>query len=294
MTRPPTVAEVVATCEETGRLFRAALRSVPRHCAEAVRFAPRWEAVSRRGAGPLLIILEITMADDAEWLSHVRSLRDRSRAFLAVARNVPCQGIAERVAKLNVRDPGRIHVATASTQEQEKKLFERLLLTLGSGQEHERILDAWWEDDTFVAMNPRFKRLHVPLGEIGALAGRPPEDLGDFEIDDDGVFIYWPRLDVHLGWEQFAQLISEADYLRARQQSAEFNKRYGGAIRALRQARGLRQSDVKGLTPRQVGRIERGECRATRSAIAKFASAHGLSSGEYFSAFETRFERTRR
>lgn len=59
-----------------------------------------------------------------------------------------------------------------------------------------------------------------------------------------------------------------------------FNKTYGSASRKLRREKGLRQSDVPGLTARQVGRIESGH-RATRSALQKLAAAHGLSVNEY-------------
>jgi hypothetical protein len=48
-----------------------------------------------------------------------------------------------------------------------------------------------------------------------------------------------------------------------------------------RQKSKLRQSDIKGLTPRQVGRIERGECRATHNALSKLAKAHKMGLSDY-------------
>jgi hypothetical protein len=138
----------------------------------------------------------------------------------------------------------------------------------------ERIFDAWWEDDVLVVLSPRFHRLHAPLKKLVPLKRASREDLDRFEIDEEGAYIYWPSLDVHLGWEQFLQATDEKAYLRARQQSGEFNRRYGAAIRALRERTGLLQTDIKGLTSRQIGRIERGECRATLSALTKLAQAH--------------------
>lgn len=139
------------------------------------------------------------------------------------------------------------------------------------------ILDAWWEGDTLVILSPRFDRLHVPLRELPALACHDTEALKRFEIDEDGAFIYWPDLDVHLGWEQLLQAVDPSAALRDRQASVEFNKRYGAALRAIRVSHGLRQSDISGLTPRQVGRIERGECRATHAALEKMARACRMS-----------------
>jgi transcriptional regulator with XRE-family HTH domain len=59
-----------------------------------------------------------------------------------------------------------------------------------------------------------------------------------------------------------------------------FNQAYGVAIRKLRREKGLRQSDIEGLTARQVGRIEAGQ-RATLSALRKLAQAHGMGVDEY-------------
>ncbi len=84
-------------------------------------------------------------------------------------------------------------------------------------------------------------------------------------IDPDGSFIYWPDLDVHLGWNQFLQAVDPAEFRKAQQRSAEFNARYGAAIRRVREAAGIVQSGVEGLTERQVRRIEYGESRARRS-----------------------------
>jgi len=154
-------------------------------------------------------------------------------------------------------------------------------MSLASDDPWERIIDAWWEEDQLVAINPSFKRVHVPLERLRPLANHPREKLSDFQIDQEGAFIFWPKLDVHLGWDQLVQAVDEQAYLRARQQSADFNKRYGVAIRKLREQSDLRQSDVPGLTPRQVGRIERGECRATHSALTKLAEAHGMDANRY-------------
>src|SRR5437764_1000015 len=73
------------------------------------------------------------------------------------------------------------------------------------------------------------------------------------------------------------QVTDPASALRAMQESQEFNARYGQAIRKLRLASGITQAGIRGLTARQVGRIEKGQCRATSSALKKLAAAHRLA-----------------
>jgi hypothetical protein len=157
-------------------------------------------------------------------------------------------------------------------------------MRLDRADEDNRILDAWWEEAKFVAVSPTaggFRKLRVPVEKLPILQTLSREERDAFEIDEDGTFIYWPSGDIHLGWEQFECAVDEAAHLKARQQAEGFNKAYGAAIQALRKEKGLRQSDVEGLTPRQVGRIESGQCRATLSALRKLAKAHDMSVSEY-------------
>jgi len=176
------------------------------------------------------------------------------------------------------------NVERIDTNKEGEAFVERLLLALDSKDYENRIIDAWWEDDTLVIVSPRkdgFDKLRVPLEKLSVLQNYKKEDLENYEIDEDGIFIYWPNMDIHLSWEQFEQIIDQEAYLKAKQQSEIFNKDYGAAIRNLREKYGLHQSDIKGLTPRQVGRIERGECRATHNALTKFAKAHNMSVSNY-------------
>lgn len=150
--------------------------------------------------------------------------------------------------------------------------------------EDNRILDAWWEETTFVVVSPTaegFRKLRVPIEKLPVLQGLSKGDREAFEIDEDGTFIYWPSGDIHLGWEQFECAVDETAHLKAKQQTEGFNKAYSAAIEALRKKRSLRQSDIEGLTPRQVGRIESGQCRATLSALRKLAKAHNMSVSQY-------------
>ena len=219
--------------------------------------------------------------DDDEVTRRIRAVKNPAKRYLLFSGRLPSQAIPERVARLDVRRPERVHVVRAETGANRRDFVARLLAVLGTQDEYERILDAWWEGDALVVLSPSFNRLHLPLAKLASLREHPREKLDEFQIDQEGDFVYWPAFDVHLGWEQFAQAVDDNAYLKARQRSDQFNRRYGSAIRAIRQQRQLRQSDIDGLTARQVGRIERGQCRATHSALSKLAKAHKMSVSDY-------------
>ena len=238
-----------------------------------------WSDIRPNAERPLLFVSTV-MGVDKAFAERVHSFPERRKAYLLICEHL-CKAFPERQALLAVRNPEYIHHAETPNGNGIQVVLKRFFSTMSHEDQAERVFDAWWEKETLVVLSPRFRRLHVPIEKLRPLNGKPRTDVERFEIDDDGAYLYWPSLDVHLGWEQFAQATDEREYLKARQQSEKFNRRYGDAIRRLREGKGLRQSDIGGLTPRQVGRIERGECRATHSALSKFADAHKMNLSDY-------------
>lgn len=240
----------------------------------------RMKTLSQKSVSPLLVACKSGCMDRDE-IKHLRKLK-RVKAYLVFQGKLPPQAVADRVAWLGVHNERRICVVE---ENEEETFVKRYFLALDSGDYEGRIVNVWWEEDTLVVVSPRidgFARLRVSLDKLPALkCAESRKSLEDFEIDEDGVFIYWRSLDVHLSWEQFEQAADERASLKARQQSDKFNQAYGLAIRKLRENSDLRQSDIEYLTPRQVGRIERGECRATHNALTKLAKAHNMSTSDY-------------
>jgi transcriptional regulator with XRE-family HTH domain len=65
------------------------------------------------------------------------------------------------------------------------------------------------------------------------------------------------------------------------EKSRRFNERYGAAIRGFREARGLKQSEIQGVTDRHLRRVEHGQQPVTKSLLSALANAHGLALGDY-------------
>jgi len=202
---------------------------------------------------------------------------------------LPSRAVVDRVAWLNVKDDQRILLAPVG--EGEEEFARRLLTALDKADDDRRILDAWWEESTFVVVSATqegFRKSRVPLEKLPVLQRISEAQREGFEIDEDGTFIHWPSGDIHLGWEQFECAVDATARLKAEQQVEGFNRAYGAAIEGLRKEKGLRQSDIAGLTARQVGRIDHGQCRATLSALQKLAKAHDISVNEYMEELSQR------
>ena len=244
-----------------------------------------WTKLRKQHATGHVLLISHLLEDHLESITeNLQSMQHLDKHYLFfVSSSTPIMAVPERVTRLKIRSPERIHLSMASNEHDEESLIGRLLQSFAAGSTRESVLDAWWENDVFVVLSPTFKRLHVPLEKLPALRNKAKGDLRNFQIDKDGSYVFWPKLDVHLGWEQFTQAVDSEAYMKARQKSDEFNRKYGVAIKKLRESSGLHQTQIEGLTPRQIRRIELGECRATHSALAKLAKAHGVTTAQYMS-----------
>ena len=191
--------------------------------------------------------------------------------------------IMQWTRRARVRAENRLHVVKVHSLETPdvSQLLGRVCFALSEDNKRGGIIDAYQNADSLFVRGPKHRLLHVPLKALSSLRDKPREAQRKFEIDPDGSFLYWPDLDVHLGWNQFLQAVDPEELRKAQQRREGFNQRYGAAIRTVREAAGVSQSKVMGLTDRQLRRIEQGESRATSKALTALAAAHGLDANAY-------------
>lgn len=190
--------------------------------------------------------------------------------------------VAQWMRMTKIKSENRLHVVKVDDMEapQVSQLLGRVCFALRPDSKRGNIIDAYLVGDLLLVRGTKHRMLHVPTSSIPALRGHR-NVLRNFRIDPDGSFIHWPDIDVHLGWNQFLQAVNPEELRKSQQRSGEFNKRYGAAIRKVREEAGLSQSNVAGLTERQLRRIEQGECRATTGAISALSKAHNVEANAY-------------
>jgi len=108
----------------------------------------------------------------------------------------------------------------------------------------------------------------------------PVAERARFIVDEDGSYIQWPGPDIHVDLDAVRAAIDPEARARAEAAKALHDSRYGAAIAKIRTATGLKQSEIKGLSERQVRRIEKGE-GTTYQALRRLAAAHGMDLDEY-------------
>ena len=159
-----------------------------------------------------------------------------------------------------------------------------------------RILNAWKNDaqdklvaramvvkDRLFVTSCEPKTLDIGFDELHALKCIPKTERTRFQVSEDGSYIHWPSVDIHLDLDSVRSALDPdfRDQLAAQRVKHDVN--FGKAIATLRKEQGLRQSDIAGLSERQLRRIERG-ARASVSALRSLSASHDLDLNDYLNA----------
>ena len=213
----------------------------------------------------------------------VEPVIDKAFHFLFTETTTHPDQVAHWMRGTKIQAENRLHVCKVEKFEspQLSELLSRMCSALGSNTKRGGIIDAYLVGDNLYVRGLKHRMLHVPVQAIKSLQAQPRHVIQNFRVDPDGSFLHWPDLDVHMGWNQYLQIVDPSALHTALQKTAGFNVRYGAAIRAVREAAGIPQSKIAGLDERHLRRIEQGKNPATSKAVAALAAAHGLDANVY-------------
>jgi hypothetical protein len=128
------------------------------------------------------------------------------------------------------------------------------------------------------------EKLEVPFDSLPALKRISIDEHTNFTIDDDGSYLYWENADIHLDLDSFRYATDPEWKQKFESLKSKHNQVFGKAIATLRKKYKLRQSDIIGLSERQVSRIEKGEGSTKADTLRLFAKAHGMEFDDYLDA----------
>lgn len=281
---------VVATNADYAQLCRDTLNRLGKRSKDAVDLLEftAWNKVKTKRTSTRPETFFVSRLADISAESAKQTKAAGKAKYLLFSEDMPIESLATRLTRLDIRDEHRLHVARERNAAERLQVIHRLLSGVSQAAGAAPILDAWIEQGNLVVLSPSFERLIVPLAKLSKYIGEDEARIGRFHIDEDGSFLQWDHADVHLGWEQLLYLMDPAAAMAAHQRSADFNRRYGAAIRSLREHRGLNQSQIPGLTERHLRRIEHGEQAASKATLEALAAAHRLELADYLGELATR------
>lgn len=156
----------------------------------------------------------------------------------------------------------------------------RVLTAWAHNAQDELIAKASVSEDRLFVLSCALQPYEVGFDRMAALKRIPEAERANFTVDEDGSYIHWPGQDIHIDLDAIRVAIDPEARAKAEAAKALHEGRYGAAIAKLRSAKGLKQTDIEGLSERQVRRIEKGE-GTTYEALRCLASAHHMSLEKY-------------
>lgn len=160
------------------------------------------------------------------------------------------------------------------------ELPKRILAAWQAGAQEQLIAQATVIKDSLWVTDCALKNWEIPFNILPALAAINPEKRADFEIDEDGSYLYWPSSDIHLDMEVLRATVDPEWQEKLAAERVMYDLRFGQALAIVRTAHNLKQTDIPGISPRQIRRIEKGSIPKL-ATLRKFSQAHGLSVNEY-------------
>lgn len=103
----------------------------------------------------------------------------------------------------------------------------------------------------------------------------------NFEIDEDGSYLYWQSVDLHLDLEEIKAAVDPEFKEQLLLNKLEYGKSFGKAIATVRKAQHLNQNKIDGISDRHLRRIENEGAPPTLDVLKKLSIAHGLDLEDY-------------
>jgi hypothetical protein len=170
----------------------------------------------------------------------------------------------------------------------DREALRRLVFARAADAEDKLIASASLDGDHIVVWSCEPRPFRVPISAIRALADMPPGSLPDFHLSESGSRIHWDEGDIDLSLETLRVHADPAFKVKKQREVRNEVRRYAKAIRDVREERGLKQSEIPGLSEREVRRLESGDHVPQYGSLEKLATAHGLDVNKYLAELARR------
>jgi hypothetical protein len=159
--------------------------------------------------------------------------------------------------------------------------LRRLIQARVQGAEDQLIASASVDAGELFVWSCEPKLYRCAVNKLTSLAALSEAQQKDVQVSATGTRLHWDAGDIDLTLDAIRDLI-DPEYHKA--QKASWRKeavRYGKAVARLRRDFKLKQSDIKGLSERQVRRLEEGDSVPQLATLEKLAKAHEMDLSEY-------------
>jgi hypothetical protein len=228
--------------------------------------------IAEHGRNIFVLVPASELPDVAEFVS-IANRRHQLRALL-VKDDVQPSSIPQMFERAGLR------MVRNTVVYSDAGIPRRVLAAWTHGAQEQLIAKVSVSKERLFVLSCALQSYEIAFDAMPSLKRIPLAERGSFVVDEDGSYIHWPGPDIHLDLDAIRAAIDPAARARAEAAKALHDNRYGAAIARLRLRMGLKQSQIEGLSERQVRRIEKGQ-GTTYEALRLLASAHRMDLESY-------------
>ena len=185
------------------------------------------------------------------------------------------EAILQKFETKYVRKP--IEIAHIQSQ---PEVIERIRAAWEMEAEEQLIATANVENSCLYVMSCGLRTWKIPFDSIPALECISINERPNFEIDEDGSFLYWESVDVHIDLEALRAAVDPELRAQLMFDKINYSESFCQAIAEIRKSRKLTQEDIPKVSSRQVRRIEKGSIPKL-ATLKHLAEAHGFDLNSY-------------
>jgi hypothetical protein len=202
--------------------------------------------------------------------------RNQLRALL-VSEDVEASSIPQMFERAHLRMIRNTIVHAGDT------IPRRVLTAWAHKAQDQLVAKAAVSENRLFVLSCRLQQYEAAFDEMPALKRIPRSERAKFVVDENGSYLHWPGPDIHIDLDAIRVAKDPTARANTLVEKARHDSRFGAAIARLRVAKGLKQSDIKGISERQVRRIEKGE-GTTSEALGLLAAAYRMNLDDYLKA----------
>ena len=221
------------------------------------------------------IFVSVSLHDLPTVSAFVKEANDKNHLRSLLVRDVDASNLLPQfLCRANLRTLKNLIVHS------DPHVLPRILNAYSIETEQELIADARVVNHQLIVLNCAGNTYDVPFADLKTIGIQTEADIRNFEIEEDGSYLYWPTHDVHLDIQSIREMTDETFKEKAKIERLQSDKAFGQAVATFRKQHNLKQSDIQGLSTRHIRRIEKGANTKTTS-LKHFAKAHNLTLNTY-------------
>jgi len=168
-------------------------------------------------------------------------------------------------------------------QPQPTEFPQRVINAWSWGAQYQLIANATVIGDRLLVFSCAMEKLEIAFSDLPCLKLIPIDERSNFTISEEGSYLHWAKQDIHLDLDALRYAINPNIKHKFDAYKLSHDQEFGKAIATLQKQSKLKQSDIIGLSERQVSRIEKGEGTKVET-LSLFAQAHQMKLNDYLEA----------